>query len=358
MKRILAVECPELVREWSDKNIVSPMDITSGSHKKVWWKGRCGHEWEAVVKNRVYGAGCPYCSGNKVLVGFNDFATIHPELIEEWSEENYPLMPDQVASKCNKEIIWECANGHKWKARIADRTEGHGCPRCAKNNRINRTLFRLFKENGELYGLWSERNDETLKDSSGNPRRMYWWKCRECGEDFRASVGFMIKGAVCPACRKSASDYYRELAYKRKKGLSRRFRLPAKAFEYYVTKEGLRFTKDDDSLIGIPFQFFLPKYRVAVEFSEQHYYLKQYRRNNKVMNDLCLRTRIKMIRILESAEENYEDCFCISRLDDSYEGITDSLQALFGLLHIDTDIDVERDIDDIRVFHLDSSDVV
>jgi hypothetical protein len=84
---------------------------------------------------------------------------------------------------------------------------------------------------------------------------------------------------------------------------------------------------------------------------------KQHPRNNEVKNDLCLRTQIKMIRILDSNEDNYRNCLCISRVDDSYEGISESLQALFGILHIKIDIDVERDIDDIRVFHLDSSDV-
>jgi len=344
MTRILAIEHPELVLEWSENNIISPMDISSGSHKKVWWRGKCGHEWEAVIKNRVYGAGCPYCSGNKVLVGFNDLATIHPELTEEWADDNYPLLPEHFASNSNKEIIWRCSNGHKWKARIADRSKGHGCPRCATNNTISRTLFRLFEEESSLSELWSERNDISIKDSPGGPRRVYWWKCRNCGDDFRASVGFMVKGAVCPACRKEASDYYKELVAKRNRGNSPRFRLPSKAFEYYASLVGLQYTKDDDSLIGIPFQYFLPKYRAAIEFSKQHYYLKQFRRNNGVMNDLCLRTQIKMIRILESAEENYDDCFCISRLDDSYEGITEALLALFGLLRIDIDIDVERDM--------------
>ena len=26
---------------------------------------RKGHEWEAIIKNRNKGTGCPYCSGHK-----------------------------------------------------------------------------------------------------------------------------------------------------------------------------------------------------------------------------------------------------------------------------------------------------
>ena len=348
MKRLLVIEYPELSKEWSDKNKISVREVTVGSHNKVWWKGTCGHEWEAIVKNRVNGSGCPYCSGNRVLLGFNDLATLFPKLVREWDEDNYPLMPEQFVSKSNKEITWVCKNGHKWKARIADRTDGHGCPRCAKNNMVDRTLYELFKRDSGLFELWSEKNEISLKESSGNQRRVYWWKCRRCGEDFKASIRFIKEGAVCPSCRKEDSEKrYQDFLESRKINRSRRFRLPAKAFEYYATMEGLSITKDDDSMIGIPFQFFLPKFRAAIEFSDQRDYMKQHHRNNEVKNDLCLRTQIKMIRILESSEDNYRNCLCISRVDDSYDGISESLQTLFGILHIDIDVDVERDIDRI-----------
>ena len=45
MSNSLAEVHPELVSEWSDKNLpLTPDDITFGSNKKVWWKGTCGHE--------------------------------------------------------------------------------------------------------------------------------------------------------------------------------------------------------------------------------------------------------------------------------------------------------------------------
>lgn len=37
---------PELVSEWSDKNLpLTPNKITFSSNKRVWWKGSCGHEY-------------------------------------------------------------------------------------------------------------------------------------------------------------------------------------------------------------------------------------------------------------------------------------------------------------------------
>ncbi|CUN06278.1 Uncharacterised protein [[Ruminococcus] torques] len=45
MNNSLAEVHPELVSEWSEKNLtLTPGDITFGSNKKVWWRGTCGHE--------------------------------------------------------------------------------------------------------------------------------------------------------------------------------------------------------------------------------------------------------------------------------------------------------------------------
>ena len=56
MNNSLAEVHPELVSEWSEKNLpLTPDDITFGSNKKVWWKGTCGHEWQTSVKARLNG---------------------------------------------------------------------------------------------------------------------------------------------------------------------------------------------------------------------------------------------------------------------------------------------------------------
>lgn len=63
---------PELVSEWSEQNdLVTPDQITYGSNRIVWWKGTCGHEWQASVKSRSSGEGCPICSGARVISGIN-----------------------------------------------------------------------------------------------------------------------------------------------------------------------------------------------------------------------------------------------------------------------------------------------
>ena len=70
--------------------------ITTGSHKKIWWKCSKGHEWESEVKSRNAGRGCPFCANKKVLVGYNDITTTNPILAKEWNyEKNENLKPTQ-----------------------------------------------------------------------------------------------------------------------------------------------------------------------------------------------------------------------------------------------------------------------
>lgn len=82
MNNSLAEIHPELISEWSEKNLtLTPDDITFGSNKKVWWRGTCGHEWQASVKARSNGEKCPICSGARVIAGINDLATLEPLLV-------------------------------------------------------------------------------------------------------------------------------------------------------------------------------------------------------------------------------------------------------------------------------------
>lgn len=60
----LTVTHPELALEWhpTKNEDLSPNHVTYGIGKKVWWKCKCGHEWEATISNRARrGDGCPRC---------------------------------------------------------------------------------------------------------------------------------------------------------------------------------------------------------------------------------------------------------------------------------------------------------
>ena len=64
----LASKYPELLREWDqEKNRdLNPSEITPHVNKKVWWRCRKGHSWQATIYNRAKNkSGCPVCSREK-----------------------------------------------------------------------------------------------------------------------------------------------------------------------------------------------------------------------------------------------------------------------------------------------------
>lgn len=86
MNNSFAAVHPELVSEWSNRNLpLTPDHVTYGSNKLYWWKGKCGHEWQASAKSRSTGEKCPICSGARVVSGINNLATLKPKLAAEWS---------------------------------------------------------------------------------------------------------------------------------------------------------------------------------------------------------------------------------------------------------------------------------
>ncbi len=128
--------CSTAVRWHPTKNgTLSPSDVLSGSHRKVWWACDKGHAWQASVfsRTRERAAKCPYCTGRLVLRGFNDLATLYPKLLQEWHKTlNGTLCPDAVTPGSNKKAWWVCREGHVWQAAIYSRTRKNasGCPVC------------------------------------------------------------------------------------------------------------------------------------------------------------------------------------------------------------------------------------
>ena len=105
----LSIVHPELVKEWDyDKNApITPDMVTIGSDQKYWWICKQGHHYEASVSHRSSGQNCPFCSNKKVLKGYNDLSTTHPEIAAEWDynenllDPNSPDTPDSVVAGCN-----------------------------------------------------------------------------------------------------------------------------------------------------------------------------------------------------------------------------------------------------------------
>lgn len=196
---------PVLAKEWNyeKNNELTPMDVLPCSNKKVWWRCNQGHEWQAIIGNRIKGHGCPYCAGQKAVTGKNDLQTANPLLVDEWDfEKNNGLTPMDVMPYSDKKVWWRCQKGHEWQAVIKSRSKGHGCPYCSGRYAIKGETD-LQTVNPKLASEWDyERNNGlTPTDVLPSSNKKVWWICRQ-GHKWQALINNRDKGRGCPECAK------------------------------------------------------------------------------------------------------------------------------------------------------------
>ena len=140
-----------------------PSALTAGSSKKMPWRCSLGHTWEATVQSRTKRlSGCPFCRGKKALVGFNDLATLWPELARE--AEGWD--PTKITIGSPKKFPWRCDKGHIWEASVANRTNRNsGCPICAVTgfNPAAPAWFYLLERPGEQQIGITNKLDDRLR---------------------------------------------------------------------------------------------------------------------------------------------------------------------------------------------------
>lgn len=129
----------EIALEWNyelNKDLI-PEYVSENSGRKVWWKCKtCGNSWEAVIRSRTRGTGCPYCVGKRPIIRKSDMSTLYPNIAAEADHEiNGTQTPEQFTAYSSKILGWKCAKcNHKWKMAIKRRTRGAKCPKCRRIN--------------------------------------------------------------------------------------------------------------------------------------------------------------------------------------------------------------------------------
>lgn len=87
--------------------------------------------------------GCPYCSGRKVLAGYNDLATTHPGIAAMWHPRmNKRLKPTGVQAISRKLAWWRGECGHVYQMAVRDRVRAKPgyCPYCSGRKRPERPI--------------------------------------------------------------------------------------------------------------------------------------------------------------------------------------------------------------------------
>ena len=360
---------PLLAQEWSEKNKLKPTEVSVASHKKIIWKCKHGHEWEASVKSRtINGTGCPYCSHNKVLAGFNDLASQYPDIAAEWSDRNLPLLPTMVTAFANSKAWWKCRDcGNEWYTLISTRAGGSRCPYCS-----GYTLLKGFNDlattHPDIAAEWSERNYPLMPDEvNAKSRHNVWWKCKTCGNEWKSVINARVKGTVCPVCAdRTVLAGYNDLATTDRKLLAEwdyeknsllptqvsrrsmkrvwwkcslghswkakisdrtiigekctvcekeyRSVFPGLAVAYYANQKGLKVQLGSDKLLGIPLETYIPSEKLAIEFTNGSEHMEVLK------SHLCKQRNIKLVKLP----------FKTTETETEYKGYADLKKAIFA----------------------------
>lgn len=162
-------------------------------NKVMPWKCDRGHRWSAAAANRTAkGYGCPICSGQQLLAGFNDLATTDPELAAQVVSPD----PSTFQASSARQVVWRCSLGHEWSAVAYSRVNGNGCPYCA-----NKAVLPGFNDLATVYpkvAADADGWDPSTVIPGSHARKA--WICGE-GHPWVATVKDRAYGNTgCPYC--------------------------------------------------------------------------------------------------------------------------------------------------------------
>ena len=338
----LAERNPDLSRQWNflKNDGLTPYDVSLGSGKKVWWICDKGHEWEATINSRNQDSNCPICSGHKILVGYNDLATVNPKLAKQWHPtKNGLLLPTDVTAGTNKKVWWIGECGHEWDASINHRIDGTDCPVC-RGKKVIEGVNDLASLHSELALEWHPTKNKKIMPTqvTSNSNKKVWWKCSR-GHEWETSVCTRTRGRGCPICAAESKTSFPEQA------IFFYFNRMTEAYNRYMVN-GL--TEID---------VYLPKYKIGIEYDGLYYHkTEKAKTREKKKEEILKKLGIFLFRVKEINDKKLVD-FTDSAVYLSSQNKDDELSAViselvdkvnqFANISLQTEIDVSKDRSEI-----------
>ena len=208
----LATTHPEIAKEFHPtlNGVLTPSMIKAGSNKSVWWICPKDHIHRASPWTRTQGHKCPYCTGRKVLVGYNDLSTTHPEIARTFHPTfNGDVIVSMISAGMNSKYWWLCSNNHSYQSNPCQRAHNKGCPFCA-GKKLLKGFNDLQTRNPKVAMEWHPTKNGDLKPDQVFPftNRKAWWKC-DHNHEWEATINSRQQNG-CPECYKALRTSLRE----------------------------------------------------------------------------------------------------------------------------------------------------
>ena len=225
-----------------------------------------------------------------------------------------------------KNLKWKCLNkecGEIFNATWTCISVGSGCGYCSTPIKHIGLSNCLATKNPKLALEWHpiKNGDLTPYDVSCGTTKEVWWKCKECGHEWKMKIAKRNgRGDGCPECNKSKgekrckevfiSKSFIEISQEDYKKLSD---IDKDKYIYFIPQ--IKY----DNLIGLgngllSYDFYIPKYNFLIEYDGEFHYkaIRKYKNepmkdaeerfkkqqiHDQLKNEYCKKHNIKLLRI-------------------------------------------------------------
>lgn len=125
---------------------IVPIEEYHGCHKSMQFKCKYGHIWYSTPHDILDGYGCPYCAGQKILIGFNDLWTTDPDVAKMLSDPNVGY---EVSRGSKRMVDWTCPKCGKHKMSYPKQVVSYGlaCSACSDGiSYPNKFMLSVLKQ--------------------------------------------------------------------------------------------------------------------------------------------------------------------------------------------------------------------
>ena len=178
-KKKLSIEDMQYIAKERGGKCLSETYINS--HTKLLWECSQGHRWEAPYGNIQQGHWCRKCSGSAK----KSIRNMH-----ELAMRRGGFCISKIYSDMHTPLLWQCLNGHKWKAKPNFIQQGRWCPECAGNTQ---------KTIQDMKAIAEERGGFCLSSEYINNNTSLLWEC-SVGHNWWASPKSILRGSWCNYC--------------------------------------------------------------------------------------------------------------------------------------------------------------
>lgn len=206
----LLSQAPDVAKFFNEElNGCAASEVFAKSNKKYWWNCDNGlnHYYQSKIINKVSRKqGCPICSGQKLLKGFNDLQTKYPEIAKEWDSILNENEPSDYTYGSGHKAWWKCDKcGHSYQSYINVHIRGHKCPYCSGLKVLSgkNDLATLFPD---IAAEYSEDNELLANQISAHTHKKVKWVCPNCEQEYFASPHHRVSSdkTECPYCKKQS----------------------------------------------------------------------------------------------------------------------------------------------------------